>query len=219
MDEYMDYLKDKYIEKELSINEVLENFIGKIKYVQDFIQRDEFINKFASSFQITKVKIEKIINKEFIKIDSNLEISSTNRILSPEDIILKVFVEFSDSRDPSLMKKYSSILCNNFHEQILSLMMNNTDAEASNIIGKINEEALSSMISALIFTPYDIPEDKLLRKKLIEDCMKRIELDSIKDLKRLINLKLSKNAEIPEQEEKLLLNELRNLIEKEKALF
>ncbi len=98
-------------------------------------------------------------------------------------------------------------------------MMNNIDAEASNIIGKINEEALSSMISDLIFTPYDIPEDKLLRKKLIEDCMKRIELDSIKDLKRLINLKLSKNAEIPEQEEKLLLNELRNLIEKEKALF
>ena len=219
MDEYMDYLKDKYIEKELSINEVLENFIGKIKYVQDFIQRDEFINKFASSFQITKVKIEKIINKEFIKIDSNLEISSSNRILSPEDIILKVFVEFSDSRDPSLMKKYSSILCTNFHEEILTLMMNNIDAEASNIIGRINEEALSSMISDLIFTPYDIPEDKLLRKKLIEDCMKRIELDSIKDLKRLINLKLSKNAEIPEQEEKLLLNELRNLIEKEKALF
>ena len=31
--------------------------------MQDFIQRDEFINKFASSFQITKVKIENIINK------------------------------------------------------------------------------------------------------------------------------------------------------------
>ena len=64
-----------------------------------------------------------------------------------------------------------------------------------------------------------IPKEKLSRKKLIEDCLKRIELDSIKDLKRLINLKLSKNADIPEEEEKHLLNDLRNLIEKEKSLF
>ena len=219
MDEYMDYLKDKYIEKELSINEVVGNFIGKIKYVQDYIQRDEFINKFASSFQITKIKIENMINKEFIKIDSNQEVGSINRILSPEDIILKVFIEFLDSRDSSLMLKYSSIISNNFHVEILKLLTDNPNAEASNLIGKINEEAVSSMISDLIFTPYDIPKEKLSRKKLIEDCLKRIELDSIKDLKRLINLKLSKNADIPEEEEKHLLNDLRNLIEKEKSLF
>ena len=92
MEEYMDYLKDKLIDKELTIDEVVDNFVAKIKYVQNFIQRDEFINKFASSFSISKVKVENIINKEFVKNDSSEDSSRVSRILNPEDIILKIFI-------------------------------------------------------------------------------------------------------------------------------
>ena len=44
------------------------------------------------------------------------------------------------------------------------------------------------------------------------------ELDSIKDLKRLINLKLSKDVELTDKDEKELLNELKDLIDREKQL-
>ena len=41
IDEYVEYLKDKLIEKDLTINEAVDSFVGKIRYVQDYIQRDE----------------------------------------------------------------------------------------------------------------------------------------------------------------------------------
>ena len=70
------------------------------------------------------------------------------------------------------------------------------------------------MLSDLVFTPFDIPNDRQLRGKLILDCIKRIELDSIKDLKRLINLKLSKDVELTDKDEKELLNELKDFCER-----
>ena len=72
--------------------------------------------------------------------------------------------------------------------------------------------------AASISQPFDIPNDRQLRGKLILDCIKRIELDSIKDLKRLINLKLSKDVELTDKDEKELLNELKDLIDREKLL-
>ena len=74
------------------------------------------------------------------------------------------------------------------------------------------------MLSDLVFTHFDVPKDRKLRGKLILDCIKRIELDSIKDLKRLINLRLSKDVELTDMDEKELLNELKGLIEREKQL-
>ena len=219
MEEYMDYLKDKLIEKELSIDEVVDSFVGKIKYVQNYIQRDEFVNKFASAFSISKIKVESIINKEFIKNDSSDDIEQGYRILSPEDIVIKVFIEFVDSREENLIKKSLEILKIDFHREILGILNKSPDADASTILGQITDDGTSSMLSDLVFTPFQIPHDLLLRKKLIEDCIKKIELNSIKNLKRLINLKLSKNIDISEDEEKSLLNELKGLIEKEKELL
>ncbi|NSW88454.1 DNA primase [bacterium] len=219
MEEYMDYLKDKLIEKELSIDEVVDNFVGKIKYVQNYIQRDEFINKFASSFSISKVKVESIINKEFIKNDSSEDLVLGYRILSPQDVIIKVFIEFIDSRDEQLIKKCLEVLKTDFHNEIIEILHTNLNADASTLIGAITDDGVSSMLSDLVFTPFEIPKESILRKKLIEDCIKKIELNSIKDLKRVINLKLSKNVDLLENEEKSLLNELKNLIEKEKTLL
>ena len=104
------------------------------------------------------------------------------------------------------------------HKEIIDIIKINPEAEASGVIGSIEEDATSSMLSDLVFTPFDIPNDRQLRGKLILDCIKRIELDSIKDLKRLINLKLSKDVELTDKDEKELLNELKDLIDREKQL-
>ena len=218
IDEYINYLKDKLIEKDLSINEVVDKFVSKIRFVQDYIQRDEFINKFSASFSISKRKIESIIDKEFVKSEISTQKHNSNRLLGPEDIILKVFLEFIDSRDISIMNKCSKIFNNIFHKEIIDIIKINPEAEASGVIGSIEEDATSSMLSDLVFTPFDIPNDRQLRGKLILDCIKRIELDSIKDLKRLINLKLSKDVELTDKDEKELLNELKDLIDREKLL-
>jgi hypothetical protein len=218
IDEYMDYLKDKLIEKEISINEALDSFVSKIRYVQDYIQRDKFINKFAASFSISKVKIESIINKEFIRADSPKQSIPTNRILSPEDIILKVFVEFPDSRDSKSINKYISIISPGFYKEMSKILLENIEDEASLIIGKIQDSGMNAMFSDLIFIPFDVPVELSARVKLIKDCIRKIELNLIKDSKRLINLKLSKDVQISDEEEIELLNDLKNLIEEEKAL-
>lgn len=218
IDEYMDYLKDKLIEKEISINEALDSFVSKIRYVQDYIQRDKFINKFAASFSISKVKIESIINKEFIRADSSEQSIPTNRILSPEDIILKVFVEFPDSRDSKSINKYISIISAGFHKEMSKILLENIEDEASLIIGKIQDSGMNAMFSDLIFIPFDVPLELSTRVRLVQDCIRKIELNSIKDSKRLINLKLSKDVKISDEEEIELLNDLKNLIEEEKAL-
>lgn len=218
IDEYMDYLKDKLIEKEISINEALDSFVSKIRYVQDYIQRDKFINKFAASFSISKVKIESIINKEFIRADSSEQSIPTNRILSPEDIILKVFVEFPDTRDSKSINKYISIISAGFHKEMSKILLENIEDEASLIIGKIQDSGMNAMFSDLIFIPFDVPLELSTRVRLVQDCIRKIELNSIKDSKRLINLKLSKDVKISDEEEIELLNDLKNLIEEEKAL-
>ena len=47
IEEYINYLKEEYLEKNISINEMVSSFILKVKFVQDPIQRDISINKFT----------------------------------------------------------------------------------------------------------------------------------------------------------------------------
>ena len=124
-----------------------------------------------------------------------------------------------DSRDKGLIDKCMEIFNSDFHIEVIEILMKNIDAEPSTIIGNIQNEGLSSMMSDLIFTQFEIPNDSELRYKLIQDCIKKIELGRIKDLKRVINLKLSKNIDLPEDDEKALLEELKILIEREKSLI
>jgi len=98
------------------------------------------------------------------------------------------------------------------------ILLENIEDEASLIIGKIQDSGMNAMFSDLIFIPFDVPVELSARVKLIKDCIRKIELNLIKDSKRLINLKLSKDVQISDEEEIELLNDLKNLIEEEKAL-
>jgi len=57
INEYIDYLKKQFIDKDISINEVIDQFITKIRYVKDRIQSDISINKFISTFGISKIEL------------------------------------------------------------------------------------------------------------------------------------------------------------------
>ena len=76
-------------------------------------------------------------------------------------------------------------------------------------------------LSSAIFFPKTTLPLNIFEKRyiqLIDDCMKKNQIDSIKDKKRRINLKLSKNNALDEGEERRLLQELKTLLDEEKKL-
>ena len=54
--------------------------------------------------------------------------------------------------------------------------------------------------------------------QIINDCIKKNKIDTIKNKKRKISLKLNNNEQLETEEEKQLLSELQVLIEEEKKL-
>ena len=97
-------------------------------------------------------------------------------------------------------------------------LKSNIELEASQIINSIYKEESRNYVSSLIFNPFEITNDDKTNAQLIDDCMKKNKIDSIKDKKRRINLKLSKNNALDEGEERRLLQELKTLLDEEKKL-
>ncbi len=64
IDEYINFLKKQFMDKDISINELINDFVSKIKYMKDRIQADISINKFVSTFGISKIEFEKIFYKQ-----------------------------------------------------------------------------------------------------------------------------------------------------------
>ena len=217
IDEYIEYLKDEYIEKNLSINELLRDFVSKIKYIQDRIQLDIVINKFVASFGISKKELERVLNNEVIKSNSGNDDTNVTH-LTPEEIILKILIERNGLRNEDILDKVQSLSSSTMFEEIVLFLKGNIQLEASQIINSIDKEESRNYVSSLIFNPFEITNDDKTNAQLIDDCMKKNKIDSIKDKKRRINLKLSKNTALDEGEERRLLQELKTLLDEEKKL-
>ena len=56
------------------------------------------------------------------------------------------------------------------------------------------------------------------KEKTLQDCIKKIKVESLKEKKRRINMKLNHQSEITSDEEHKLLMLLQNIIEEEKNL-
>ena len=56
------------------------------------------------------------------------------------------------------------------------------------------------------------------KEKTLQDCIKKIKIESLKEKKRRINMKLNHQSEIASDEEHKLLMLLQNIIEEEKNL-
>ncbi len=217
IDEYIEYLKDEYIEKNLSINELLRDFVSKIRYIQDRIQLDIVVNKFVASFGVSKKELERVFNKEVVESSSANKNSSVTHLTS-EEIILKILIERNDLRNEENLNKLQSLSSSTTFKEVVFFLKGNIELEASQIINSIDKEENRNYVSSLIFNSFEITNDDKVNAQLIDDCMKKNQIDSIKDKKRRINLKLSKNSAPDEDEEKRLLQELKVLLDEEKKL-
>ena len=110
------------------------------------------------------------------------------------------------------------MLSSTIFKEIVLFLETNINLDTSQIINAIKQEENRNYVSSLIFNSFEISNDDKINTQLINDCIKKGQIDLIKDKKRRINLKLSRSNSIDENEEKRLLQELKILLDKEKKL-
>ena len=215
IDSFIDYSKLQYLDKEKSLNSIISDFTTKISLVRDVFNRDLMINKFISAFSLSKNELE---NK--IKIQENQPTSSRfdeeKNINAPIDIALKILLENVELRN----KYFLECVKDNSDERykkIIRLLEDNINMEPSSLITISNSEE-SNIISNLLFAKTTIDSDPIKKEKTLQDCIKKIKIESLKEKKRRINMKLNHQSEIASDEEHKLLMLLQNIIEEEKNL-
>ena len=217
INEYIDYLKKQFIDKDISINEVIDQFITKIRYVKDRIQSDISINNFISTFGISKIEFEKVFYRTTST--KNSETQNLKHLnLSADEVILKILIEKPNLRNDQIFNDLTTIFDSKNFKDIINLLEKNQKQNPSELINNADNEEIRNYISSLLFNPYIIGETDSINMKIIDDCIKKNKLDTIKNKKRKINLKLNNNSDLDTTEEKQLLSDLQILLDQEKML-
>ena len=217
INEYIDYLKKQFIDKDISINEVIDQFITKIRYVKDRIQSDISINKFISTFGISKIEFEKVFYRTTSTKNSETQ-NPKHLNLSADEVILKILIEKPNLRNDQIFNDLTTLFDSKNFKDIINLLEKNQKQNPSELINNADNEEIRNYISSLLFNPYIIGETDSINMKIIDDCIKKNKLDTIKNKKRKINLKLNNNSDLDTTEEKQLLSDLQILLDQEKML-
>ena len=217
INEYIDYLKKQFIDKDISINEVIDQFITKIRYVKDRIQSDISINKFISTFGISKIEFEKVFYRTTSTKNSETQ-NPKHLNLSADEVILKILIEKPNLRNDQIFNDLTTLFDSKNFKDIINLLEKNQEQNPSELINNADNEEIRNYISSLLFNPYIIGETDSINMKIIDDCIKKNKLDTIKNKKRKINLKLNNNSDLDTTEEKQLLGDLQILLDQEKML-
>ena len=217
INEYIDYLKKQFIDKDISINEVIDQFITKIRYVKDRIQSDISINKFISTFGISKIEFEKVFYRTTSTKNSETQ-NPKHLNLSADEVILKILIEKPNLRNDQIFNDLTTLFDSKNFKDIINLLEKNQNQNPSELINNADNEEIRNYISSLLFNPYIIGETDSINMKIIDDCIKKNKLDTIKNKKRKINLKLNNNSDLDTTEEKQLLSDLQILLDQEKML-
>ena len=217
INEYIDYLKKQFIDKDISINEVIDQFITKIRYVKDRIQSDISINNFISTFGISKIEFEKVFYRTTSTKNSETQ-NPKHLNLSADEVILKILIEKPNLRNDQIFKDLTTLFDSKNFKDIINLLEKNQKQNPSELINNADNEEIRNYISSLLFNPYIIGETDSINMKIIDDCIKKNKLDTIKNKKRKINLKLNNNSDLDTTEEKQLLSDLQILLDQEKML-
>ena len=217
INEYIDYLKKQFIDKDISINEVIDQFITKIRYVKDRIQSDISINKFISTFGISKIEFEKVFYRTTSTKNSETQ-NPKHLNLSADEVILKILIEKPNLRNDQIFNDLTTLFDSKNVKDIINLLEKNQKQNPSELINNADNEEIRNYISSLLFNPYIIGETDSINMKIIDDCIKKNKLDTIKNKKRKINLKLNNNSDLDTTEEKQLLSDLQILLDQEKML-
>lgn len=215
IDSFIDYSKQQYLNKEKSLNYIISDFTTKVSLVRDIFNRDLMINKFISAFSLSKRELEnKIYIQENQPIDSKF--NDEKNINDPNDIALKILLENVELRS----KYFLECIKDNSdkrYEKIIRLLENNINMDPSGLISVGSSEE-SNIISNLLFAKITIDGDPIKKEKTLHDCIKKIKIESLKEKKRRINMKLNHQSEITSDEEHKLLMMLQEIIEEEKNL-
>jgi len=217
INEYIDYLKKQFIDKDISINEVIDQFITKIRYVKDRIQSDISINNFISTFGISKIEFEKVFYRTTSTKNSETQ-NPKHLNLSADEVILKILIEKPNLRNDQIFNDLTTLFDSKNFKDIINLLEKNQKQNPSELINNADNEEIRNYISSLLFNPYIIGETDSINMKIIDDCIKKNKLDTIKNKKRKINLKLNNNSDLDTTEEKQLLSDLQILLDQEKML-
>ena len=214
MDSYIEYLKIQYLEKNKTLNSIINEFLSKLIYVSDAFKKDIMINNFCSTFSITKIQIEKKINSlnsVSLNIDKKIK---TDFNLSPIEIALKVFVENIKSRDPNLLKEIEEVAKPEILK-IINIIKKDLNSEPAKILTMLDDET-SKYFSNILFASTEFNFE--LSDNIIKECILKTRLDNLKEIKRKINMKLSNAKGLSSDDEKALLLELNNIIKEEKKI-
>ena len=217
INEYIDYLKKQFIDKDISINEVIDQFITKIRYVKDRIQSDISINNFISTFGISKIEFVKVFYRTTSTKNSETQ-NPKHLNLSADEVILKILIEKPNLRNDQIFNDLTTLFDSKNFKDIINLLEKNQKQNPSELINNADNEEIRNYISSLLFNPYIIGETDSINMKIIDDCIKKNKLDTIKNKKRKINLKLNNNSDLDTTEEKQLLRDLQILLDQEKML-
>tara|TARA_Y100000590_G_scaffold105997_3_gene120697 strand:- start:504 stop:2264 length:1761 start_codon:yes stop_codon:yes gene_type:complete len=217
INEYIDYLKKQFIDKDISINEVIDQFVTKIRYVKDRIQSDISINNFISTFGISKIEFEKVFYRTTSTKNSETQ-NPKHLNLSADEVILKILIEKPNLRNDQIFNDLTTLFDSKNFKDIINLLEKNQKQNPSELINNADNEEIRNYISSLLFNPYIIGETDSINMKIIDDCIKKNKLDTIKNKKRKINLKLNNNSDLDTTEEKQLLSDLQILLDQEKML-
>ncbi len=215
IDSFIEFSKQQYLDKDISLNNIILDFISKVSCVKDIFNRDLMINKFISAFGLSKNELEKKIIENQNEKDINHS-SKEKELTTTIDIILKLLLESKELRSLEIINSIKNHVISN-HSEILTLLEENIDSDPSILIS-ISNDNLSKKISDLLFTKIAIDNDIVKQKKMLDDCLIKLKLEDLKERKRRINMRLNYQSELNVDEEKRLLNELQKIIESEKKL-
>tara|TARA_A100001234_G_scaffold221408_1_gene237333 strand:+ start:14304 stop:16058 length:1755 start_codon:yes stop_codon:yes gene_type:complete len=215
IDSFIEFSKQQYLDKNISLNNIILDFISKVSCVKDIFNRDLMINKFISAFGLSKNELEKKIIENQNEKDINHS-SKEKELTTTIDIILKLLLESKELRSLEIINSIKNHVISN-HTEILTLLEENIDSDPSILIS-ISNDNLSKKISDLLFTKIAIDNDIVKQKKMLDDCLIKLKLEDLKERKRRINMRLNYQSELNVDEEKRLLNELQKIIESEKKL-
>ena len=215
IDSFIEFSKQQYLDKNISLNNIILDFISKVSCVKDIFNRDLMTNKFISAFGLSKNELEKKIIENQNEKDINHS-SKEKELTTTIDIILKLLLESKELRSLEIINSIKNHVISN-HTEILTLLEENIDSDPSILIS-ISNDSLSKKISDLLFTKIAIDNDIVKQKKMLDDCLIKLKLEDLKERKRRINMRLNYQSELNVDEEKRLLNELQKIIESEKKL-
>ncbi len=215
IDSFIEFSKQQYLDKNISLNNIILDFISKVSCVKDIFNRDLMTNKFISAFGLSKNELEKKIIENQNEKDINHS-SKEKELTTTIDIILKLLLESKELRSLEIINSIKNHVISN-HTEILTLLEENIDSDPSILIS-ISNDNLSKKISDLLFTKIAIDNDIVKQKKMLDDCLIKLKLEDLKERKRRINMRLNYQSELNVDEEKRLLNELQKIIGSEKKL-